>query len=102
MGVVYGRLRMAVVVLASSLALAACATVPVVDEADLAKASDGTQIKVFGARGPLSARQSKAVLARLAEQAPDAGALERHLAVEQIVAESPLFIGNQVRILRDG
>src|SRR5580704_16457867 len=84
------------------LALTACAHVPVVDEADLAKASDGSQIKVFGRRGPLSARQSKAVLGRLAEQAPDAGALERHLAVEQIVAESPLFTGNQVRILRDG
>ena len=89
--------------LALSLAtLAGCAHVPLVDEADLAKASDGSQIKVFGARGPLSARQSKAVLGRLAEQAPDAGALERHLAVEQIVAESPLFTGNQVRILRDG
>ena len=75
---------------------------PVVDEADLVKASDGSQIKVFGARGPLSTRQSKAVLGRLATQAPDAGTLERHLAVEQIVAESPLFIGNQVRILRDG
>jgi len=82
--------------------LAGCVHVPVVDEADLAKASDGSQIKVFGARGPLSAKQSKAVLGRLAEQAPDAGALERHLAVEQIVAESPLFTGNQVRILRDG
>ena len=73
-----------------------------VDEADLVKASDGSQIKVFGARGPLSSRQSRAVLGRLAAQWPDAGALERHLAVEQIVAESPLFIGNQVRILRDG
>ena len=82
--------------------MAGCAHVPVVDEADLVKASDGSQIKVFGARGPLSSRQSKAVLGRLAAQAPDAGALERHLAVEQIVAESPLFIGNQVRILRDG
>jgi len=84
------------------LALAACATVPVVDEADLVKASAGSQIKVFGTRGPLSARQSKAVLGRLAAEAPDAGALERHLAVEQVVAESPLFVGNQVRILRDG
>jgi cardiolipin synthase len=83
-------------------ALAGCVQVPMVDEADLAKSSDGSQIKVFGARGPLSARQSKAVLDRLAAQAPDAGALERHLAVEQIVAESPLFTGNQVRILRDG
>jgi cardiolipin synthase A/B len=88
--------------LAVTLALGACAQVPIVDEADLAKASDGSQIKVLGARGPLSARQSKAVLGRLAAQAPDAGALERHLAVEQVVAESPLFTGNQVRILRDG
>jgi cardiolipin synthase len=85
-----------------ALAAAGCAHVPVVDEADLVKASDGSQIKVFGARGPLSSRQSRAVLGRLAAQWPDAGALERHLAVEQIVAESPLFIGNQVRILRDG
>jgi cardiolipin synthase len=85
-----------------ALAASGCAHVPVVDEADLVKASDGSQIKVFGARGPLSSRQSKTVLGRLAAQAPDAGTLERHLAVEQIVAESPLFIGNQVRILRDG
>jgi cardiolipin synthase A/B len=82
--------------------LAGCTQVPMVEEADLAKSSDGSQIKVFGARGPLSPRQSKAVLERLAAQAPDAGALERHLAVEQIVAESPLFTGNQVHILRDG
>jgi cardiolipin synthase len=84
------------------LALGACAHVPVVNEADLLKASAGSQIKVFGARGPLSAKQSKAILAQLAAQAPNAGALERHLAVEQVVAESPLFTGNQVRILRDG
>jgi len=85
-----------------ALAAAGCAQVPVVHEADLVKSSDDSQIKVFGARGPLSSRQSKAVLARLAAQAPDAGTLERHLAVEQVVAESPLFVGNQVRILRDG
>ena len=84
------------------LGLAACATVPEVNEADLVKASAGSQIKVFGARGPLSAKQSKALLGRVAAEAPDAGALERHLAVEQVVAESPLFVGNQVHILRDG
>jgi cardiolipin synthase A/B len=97
-----GALARAAVLAAALTVLAGCAQVPVVDEADLVKASYGSQIKVFGARGPLSNRQSKAVLGRLAAQAPDAGALERHLAVEQIVAESPLFIGNQVRILRDG
>jgi cardiolipin synthase A/B len=95
-------LALALAMVLALATLAGCAHVPVVDEANLAKASDGSQIKVFGARGPLSTRQSKAVLGHLAEQAPDAGALERHLAVEQIVAESPLFTGNQVRILRDG
>ena len=57
---------------------------------------------MVGARGPLSKRQSAAVLKRLAAQAPDTGSLERHLAVEQAVAESPLFTGNEVKILRDG
>lgn len=83
------------------LALAACANVPVFDER-LADTHSQSEIEIMGARGPLSKKQSKAVMARLAAQAPDAGALERHLAVEQAVAESPLFAGNQVKILRDG
>jgi cardiolipin synthase len=95
-------MRLPLLLALALITVAGCAQVPLVAEPDLAKASDGSQIKVFGARGPLSARQSKAVLGHLAAEAPDAGALERHLAVEQIVAESPLFTGNQVRILRDG
>jgi len=102
MGMRRSSLRTALVAAVFCLALAACATVPEVDEADLVKASAGSQIKVFGARGPLSAKQSKAVLGRLAAEAPDATALERHLALEQVVAESPLFVGNQVHVLRDG
>jgi cardiolipin synthase A/B len=102
MGMRHSGARSAVAALAFCLLLAACATVPVVDESAVLKASADSQIKVFGARGPLNAKQSKAVLGRLAAQWPDAGVLERHLAVEQIVAESPLFVGNQVRILRDG
>jgi cardiolipin synthase A/B len=68
----------------------------------LAGTHSPSEIEIMGARGPLSKKQSKAVLSRLAAQAPDAGALERHLAVEQAVAESPLFAGNQVSVLRDG
>lgn len=83
------------------LMLASCAHVPVFDET-LGGTHSPAEIEIMGARGPLSKKQSKAVLARLAAQAPDAGALERHLAVEQAVAESPLFAGNQVKILRDG
>ena len=83
------------------LALAACASVPVVDETLAAPHPTG-DIQIMGARGALSKKQSRAILARVAAQAPDAGALERHLAVEQAIAESPLFSGNDVKILRDG
>ena len=85
--------------LLACLSLAGCASVPVVDESAAHPSAD---IRVQGARGPLSARQSKAILSRVAAQAPNAGALERHLAIEQAVAESPLVAGNQVKILRDG
>jgi cardiolipin synthase len=81
--------------------LASCADVPVFDET-LAGTHSQAEIEIMGARGPLSKKQSRAVLSRLAAQGPDAGALERHLAVEQAVAESPLFAGNEVSILRDG
>ena len=88
-------------ILPGCLLLGSCAQVPVFDERSAGTHSP-SEIEIMGARGPLSKKQSKAVLGRLAAQAPDAGALERHLAVEQAVAESPLFAGNQVRILRDG
>src|SRR5579864_7526866 len=80
------------------LLLVGCVEAPVFDE-KLVGTHSASDIEIMGARGPLSQRQSKAVLSRLAAQAPDAGALERHLAVEQIVAESLLFTGNRVRIL---
>ncbi|HWM70770.1 MAG TPA: phospholipase D-like domain-containing protein [Steroidobacteraceae bacterium] len=89
------------VALLCCLILAGCADAPVFDER-LASTHSASEIEIMGARGALSQKQSKAVLSRLAAQAPDAGALERHLAVEQAVAESPLFAGNQIKILRDG
>ena len=93
--------RSVLLVLLSCGVLASCAQVPVFDET-LARSHSPAEIEIMGARGPLSKKQSKEVLARLAAQAPDVGALERHLAVEQAVAESPLFAGNRVLILRDG
>src|SRR5260370_30389724 len=90
-----------ITVLLGCLLLASCADVPVFDET-LGGTHAQTDIEIMGARGPLSKKQSRTVLSRLAGQAPDAGALERHDAVEQAVAESPLFAGNEVSILRDG
>jgi cardiolipin synthase A/B len=83
--------------------LSACAQVPVVNERQLLQEAAGTQsIRVYGTKGPLSARQAKKALARVAAQAPNADALDRHLAVEQIVAQGPLYAGNSVRVLQDG
>lgn len=91
------------VILAGCVLLTACAHVPVIDSGALtAAARSGEQIQVHGSRGPLSPRQSRAVLARVTAEAPNASALERHLALEQAVAETPLYTGNAVRILRDG
>ena len=81
-------------------ALSGCAHVPSVPEPLAIDA--GAQIQVRGARGALSARATAAVLSRLAAQAPDSSALERHLAIEQTVAGAPLYTGNRVTVLRDG
>jgi cardiolipin synthase len=81
-------------------ALAGCAQVPTVPEPLVTDVP--AQVSVSGPRGALSQRAANAVLRQLAAQAPDAGALRRHLAVEQVVAGAPLYTGNRVTILRDG
>ena len=54
---------------------------------------------VVGAGGPLSPAQSKAVIERLGAQSD---LLQRHLAIEQEVAGSPLSVGNRTQLLQDG
>jgi cardiolipin synthase A/B len=83
-------------------ALGACATVPDVEPVMAQSANSDAKPQLAGARGPLSAEQSKAVLDRLRAQAPDSDILQRHLAIEEAIAESPLVVGNRTRILRDG
>jgi cardiolipin synthase len=59
-------------------------------------------VQLDGARGPLTAQQSKAVLARLATSGEETGIFERHLALEGEIAGSPLVVGNRVALLKDG
>jgi cardiolipin synthase A/B len=95
--------RLALLAAAAIAGLSACAHIPTVDEHQLLQeASGSSQIRVYGSRGPLSARQARRVLARVSSQAPDADAFDRQLAIEQVVAESPLYTGNSVRVLQDG
>jgi cardiolipin synthase A/B len=59
-------------------------------------------VQLQGARGPLTAAQSKAVLDRLQNRGTPTGVLERHLALEEEIVGSPLTTGNQAVLLQDG
>jgi len=80
--------------------LAACASVKEVDQNSISMRE--ATAPIIGARGPLTIGQSKALLQRIGTEPGDAGILNRHLAIEQAVAESPLIAGNTTRLLRDG
>ncbi len=80
--------------------LAGCANLPTIVP-DLAR-SPGSPVQLEGARGPLSAARSKAILARLASRGQDTDIFERHLALEEAIVGSPLTTGNEVRLLQDG
>ena len=69
---------------------------------DLAARTAPLSPQMLGAQGFLSPAQSRAVLERLAQRAPDSDAFQRHLAVEEAIVGSPLTTGNRVRLLRDG
>lgn len=97
------RRAMVVAAFCASLGvLAACAAVPDVDHLVDGSASGGSKPIIMGSRGPLTPAQSKALLARIVSEPGEAGMLQRHLAIEQAVAENPLIAGNRTRLLRDG
>lgn len=81
--------------------LVACSTVPDA-EAVINGANSDANPRVVGAKGPLTASQSKALFERLGLNAQNGDLFKRHLAVEQEIAESPLVTGNSTRLLRDG
>jgi len=94
-------------VLACASLLVACSarsTLPVIpaDHASASAKLGSTRPELQSARGPLTAAQSKAVLDRLAATGPATNIFERHLAIEEAVAGSPLTTGNRVLLLQDG
>jgi cardiolipin synthase len=96
--------RRSYTVLALSLLIAAgCATVPDADE-DIAEATatPSPEPTILGADGPLTLAESSRLLNRVAGQAGEDALLERHLAIEQAIAGTPLTAGNATELLRDG
>ena len=85
------------------LTLGSCASVPDYDDQPGgAAAAAALRPSIIGVRGPLTEQQSRALLARIDPEPGDLGVLQRHLAIEQAVAESPLLAGNRTELLRDG
>lgn len=94
----YGSLLLLATVF--SVAMGGCKSLPHMVP-DLAfRTSAG--VRLAGARGPLSAVQSQAVLQRLAAHGEPTSIFMRHLALEEEVAGSPLTTGNDVVLLKDG
>jgi len=91
-----------IAIYASLGVLMACTSVPDFDQSGVRLSGTGSKPRIIGAYGPLTARQSKALLERLSPEPGDSGVLKRHLAIEQAVADGPLIGGNRTRILVDG
>jgi cardiolipin synthase A/B len=81
-------------------ALTSCGVLPTIVP-DLAPRSS-RPVQLEGARGPLSAQQSKAILAGLASRGQETSIFERHLALEEGIVGTPLVVGNKVVLLQDG
>ena len=77
---------------------AGCASLPEVSRAP----SNPDAVRFEGSKGPLSSAQSAAILERIKADPGEVSILDRHLALEQNVVDSPLVVGNRVTLLKDG
>jgi cardiolipin synthase len=80
--------------------LGACASVPDLDRRLLR--TEPEAVRLQSARGVLSGARSREVLEALKKRAPDTGILDRHIAIEEALAGTPLRTGNNVALLEDG
>jgi cardiolipin synthase len=91
-----------VLLLALCAGAAACTAVPDVSASVDQSSAATARPQIMGARGPLTVKETKALFYRMGAAGHDTDALQRHLLVEQAVAETPLVAGNGTRVLRDG
>lgn len=91
------------------MALAACCLLAVAGCASLPDATHESEIphtqtvEFEGARGPVSATRSAAIIDRLEGSSGDSDILQKHLAMEQAInIDSPLVLGNKLTLLQDG
>jgi cardiolipin synthase A/B len=83
------------------LTYAGCASLP---DAEREMEAPHTQVVEFeGARGPVSAARSDAIIEQLQSKTGDIDILQKHMAAEQAInLDSPLVLGNKLTLLQDG
>ncbi len=79
--------------------LAGCSTLLPTINPDMA---DPKPVVLETGRGPLSAAQSYAILEQLKSRGSETSIFDRHLALEEGIAGSPLVVGNKVTLLQNG
>jgi cardiolipin synthase len=95
------RYRLALLACAIGVAaFAGCRSLPRIDP-DMAPPRSA-KVQLDSAHGPLSATRSKAILDTLKSRAQDTNLFDRHLAIEEALAGSPLVAGNKVTLLQNG
>jgi len=85
----------------SLFAAAGCATLPDTD-AVLLERQTAQAARFENARGQLSAGKSAAIVAELKRKSGDIDILDRQIALEQAIMDSPLVLGNKLTLLQDG
>jgi len=79
-----------------------CATLPNVSETIKEAPANGGSPQIASAKGPLSFKQSKALMARLKRSVKTTDMLQRYTTVIESVSRSPLTKGNKVTLLVNG
>lgn len=84
----------------SLILLTSCSSIPIMVPDMAMQPTHPVQLE--GANGPLSAKQSKAILSKLKKNGEDTNIFDKHLALEAEIVGSPLVVGNNVELLVDG
>lgn len=90
----------AVTLVVCTLGTAGCANLP--DATVLTAHRSAQSVWFENARGPVSDKQSAALLAALKRSAGNLDVLDKHMALEQSITDSPLILGNKTTLLQDG
>jgi cardiolipin synthase len=82
------------------LGAAGCASLPGAEE--ILARHQAQAVRFENARGPVTAQKSAAILAELKRRSGDIDILEKQIALEQAINDSPLTLGNKATLLKDG